>query len=173
MDVQKVKTVKQAEIDKEKQIIDADAQAKATERQAEGQLAATLKQAEGITATGSAEAAAETAKLLAPVTAQTTLAKEIGSNDGYQKYLVTIEQVKVGGEVGKAMAASLEKADLKIIANSGNVQEGVSGLTSILTPGGGTSIAGMLTALAQTEEGKQVLDAVTTKVTTVKPKKAA
>lgn len=176
MEVSKVNVVKQAEIDKEQQIINADAQAQATERQAQGQLAATLKNAEGITATGAATAAAETARLLAPVTAQTTLAKEIGSNENYQKYLVTIEQVKVSGEVGKAMAASLEKADLKVIANSGNVQDGVAGLTSILTPGGGTNIAGMLSALAQTDEGKQVLDAVTKKVTDIgapKPKKAA
>jgi flotillin len=187
MEVARVNTIKQTEINKDQAVINAEASAlvqvknaegsaQAKVKEAEGQLAATLKNAEGISATGAAQGAAEQAKLMAPVNAQIALAEKIGADEGYQKYLITIKQVEVGGEVGKAMAASLEKADLKVIANSGNVQEGVSGLTSILTPGGGTNIAGMLTALAQTDEGKQVLDAVAGKVAAVaapKPKKAA
>lgn len=164
MDVTRVKSVKQAEIDKEVKVVAADADAQSRTRIAEGELAATLKNAEGITATGRAQADAETAALLAPVTAQITLAEKIGQDAGYQKYLITIEQVKAAEEVGKAMAISLEKADLKIIANAGDVQTGVGNITSILTPAGGTNLAGMLSALAQTDEGKAVLDTLTNKI---------
>lgn len=160
MDVARVKATKQAEIDKDVKLVEADAQAQAATKQAEGELSATLKHAEGVAATGQAEASAETAKLLAPVTAQITLAEKIGQDQGYQNYLITIEQVKASEAVGKAMAASLEKADLKVIANSGDIQSGVSGLGSILSPAGGTNLAGMLSALAQTPEGSAVLDAV-------------
>jgi flotillin len=160
MEVARVKATKQAEIDKEVKLVQTEAEALAATRQAEGELAATRHTAEGITATGKAVADAETAKLLAPVTAQITLAEKIGEDEGYQRYLITIEQVKAAAEVGKAMAVSLEKADLKVIANAGDVQSGVSSLGSILSSSGGTNIAGMLSALAQTPEGEAVLDAV-------------
>lgn len=160
MEVARVKATRQAEIDKEVKLVQTEAEAVSATRQAEGELASTLRAAEGITATGKAQADAETARLLAPVTAQITLAEKIGQDEGYQNYLITIEQVKAGAEVGKAMAASLEKADLKVIANSGDIQSGVSGLGSILTPAGGTSLAGMLSALAQTPEGEGILNAV-------------
>jgi flotillin len=160
MEVSRVKATRQAEIDKEVKLVQTEAEALAATRQAEGELAATRHAADGITATGKAVADAETAKLLAPVTAQITLAEKIGEDEGYQRYLITIEQVKAAAEVGKAMAVSLEKADLKVIANAGDVQSGVSSLGSILSSSGGTNIAGMLSALAQTPEGEAVLDAV-------------
>jgi flotillin len=169
MDVVRVQTVKQAEIDKDTAIIAADRDAQAKVLEADGALKATLKTAEGIAATGKAQGDAEAAKLMAPVNAQIALAEKIGSDEGYQKYLVTIRGVEKDEAVGKAMAVALEKADLKVIANSGNVQDGVGGLGSILSSTGGTNLAGMATALAQTEEGKQLLDAVTSKVRS-KPK---
>jgi flotillin len=169
MDVVRVQTVKQAEIDKDTAIIAADRDAQAKVLEADGALKATLKTAEGIAATGKAQGDAEAAKLMAPVNAQIALAEKIGSDEGYQKYLVTIRGVEKDEAVGKAMAVALEKADLKVIANSGNVQDGVTSLGSILSSTGGTNLAGMATALAQTEEGKQLLDAVTSKVRS-KPK---
>ncbi len=46
-------------------------------------------EAQGIYAEGLAVAAAEQAKLMAPVEAQAQLAKEIGSNQGCQQYVIT------------------------------------------------------------------------------------
>ena len=59
------------------------------------------------------------------------------------------------------MAAALKEADLKVIANSGNVSGGISSLGDILSPSGGTQLAGMLEALGQTPAGKAVIQKLT------------
>lgn len=186
MEVKKVEEVKSAEIakevaivkaeqDKQVQVVNADAEKEATVRIAAGKLDATKKDAEGIQAVGSAKAEAEKAMLLAPVNAQLTLAKEIGENQNYQAYLIEVRKVEATEVVGKEMAAAMSKADLKVIANSGSVQNGVASLGDIFTPAGGTSIAGMLEALAQTDQGKALVAGLTTKLggTPAAPKKSA
>lgn len=65
-------------------------------------------------------------------------AKEIGNNEGYQKYLITIEQVKATQAVGIEQAKALSEADLKIIANAGNVENGMKSLMDIFSSNGGT-----------------------------------
>ncbi len=175
MEVKKVEEVKAAEIardvavvkaeqDKSVQVVNAEAEKEATVRIAAGKLDATKKDAEGIQAVGSAKAAAESAMLLAPVNAQLTLAKEIGENQSYQAYLIEVRKVEATEAVGKEMAVAMSKADLKVIANSGSVQNGVASLGDIFTPAGGTSIAGMLEALAQTDNGKALVEGVTAKL---------
>jgi flotillin len=175
MEVKKVEEVKSAEIakevavvkaeqDKQVQVVNADAEKEATVRIATGKLDATKKDAEGIAAVGTAKAEAEKQMLLAPVNAQITLANEIGSNEGYQAYLIEVRKVEATEVVGKEMAQAMSKADLKVIANSGSVQNGVASLGDIFTPAGGTSIAGMLEALAQTEQGKALVEGVTGKL---------
>lgn len=186
MEVQKVQSVRQAEIDrdvaavkaeqdkrvqvvnaeasKESQIIKAQAEKESTVHIADGNLTATLKQAEGIKAEGIAKAEAEKAILLAPVNAQLTLAKEIGENHNYQSYLIEVRKVEASQAVGIEMAGAMAKADLKVIANSGSVQNGVASLSDIFTPAGGTSIAGMLEALSQTDQGKALITGITNKI---------
>lgn len=183
MEVQKIKDVKTAEIakdvavvkaeqdrevlvvksevEKRQTVIAAEAKKEQTQVVAEGDLAAAQNEATGLKAIGEAKAAAEAAILLAPVTAQVTLAKEIGENPGYQTYLTTIEQIKAGQAVGVEMAQALKSADLKVIANAGDVQTGVSSLGGILSPSGGTAIAGALSALAQLPEGKALVERLT------------
>lgn len=177
MEVRKVEEVKTAEIakdvavvkaeqDKQVQVVNADAEKESTVRIATGKLDATKKDAEGIAAIGTAKAEAERQMLLAPVNAQITLATEIGSNEGYQAYLIEVRKVEASEVVGKEMAMAMAKADLKVIANSGSVQNGVASLGDIFTPSGGTSIAGMLEALSQTDQGKALVDGVVTKLNT-------
>lgn len=175
MEVQKVQHVKTAEIKRDVNIVEAETaqKVKVVEAQAEkeaavyvaeGKLQATLKDAEGVAAVGQAKAKAEEALLLAPVTAQVTLATEIGSNEGYQTYLIKIEQVKASQAVGIEMASAIKAADLKIIANSGTVQGGVTSLADVFTPAGGTSLAGMIEALSQTDSGKALVTGLTNKL---------
>lgn len=175
MEVKKVEEVKAAEIardvavvkaeqDKQVQVVNAEAEKEATVRIATGKLDATKKDAEGIQAVGSAKAEAEKAMLLAPVNAQLTLAKEIGENQSYQAYLIEVRKVEATEAVGKEMAGAMKEADLKVIANSGSVQNGVASLGDIFTPAGGTSIAGMLEALAQTDQGKALVAGITSKL---------
>lgn len=153
--------VVKSEAEKRQTVIAAEAQKERTQVVAQGDLAAAQNEAEGIKAIGEAKAKAEEALLMAPVTAQITLAKEIGENDGYQQYLITVEQIKAGQAVGTEMAQALKQADLKVIANAGDVQSGVASLGGVLSPAGGTSIAGMLTALSQLPEGKALVDRIT------------
>jgi flotillin len=107
---------------------------------------------------------------LARVTAEITLAEKIGTNEGYQDYLVklesvklqanvAIEQAKYGAEIGTAQAQNLTNADIKIITNTadGNVGGGVSKVMDLFSPKGGTALSGMFEAFAQTDAGKAVL----------------
>lgn len=128
---------------------------------AEGLLESKKRESEGIALEGNARAEAEKAMQLAPVQAQIVLAKEIGENVGYQQYLITVEQIKANQVVGVEQAKALEKADIKIIANSGDASSGIAKLGDMLTAKGGTSIGAMLEGLVQTETGKAVVDKFT------------
>lgn len=157
MAVLRVKDVKQAEIAKDVLIVDAQQQKQTTVIVAEGDLAEKLKEAEGIKAEGLAKAEAEKAMKMAPVMAQIELAKEIGSNEGYQKYLLGIEGLQVEQVVGVAKAEALKVSDLKVIANSGDVTTGVDKIMDIFSPKGGTAVGGMLEAFQNTEGGAALL----------------
>jgi flotillin len=183
MEVIKVNQVKQAEIDKEKEIIQAEmikrkieikaeADKFSVETEAAAKLEAEKKAALGVQAVGEAEAKiiaakgiseaeAEKAKQLASVTAQTELAKEIGENQSYQDYLIRVKTVEkeqiVEVAQAESMAKALASADLKILANSGDVQSGMSKFSDILSAKGGSQINGLLESLKQTEEGKAIL----------------
>jgi flotillin len=152
MDVVKVNQIRQAEIDKENAIINAEQHKRQIEIQAEAdkfkvetdakaQLEAKMKEAlaiksigeanaEIIKAKGLSEAEAKKQMELANVTAQTTLAREIGENASYQNYLVRIREVEITGEVNKvqyqSLATALAGADLKLLVNSGDVHSGLN-----------------------------------------------
>ena len=171
MEVQRVQEVKTAEIKKdvakvvaeqEKQVIVINAEANKQQLvvNAEGQLEAAKRNAEGIKVEGDAKASAEQAMLMAPVNTQITLAKEIGGNEGYQQYLITIRQVEANQAVGIEMAGAFSKADLKIIANAGDVGAGVGKLASVVSSAGGTNLGAMLEGLGQTADGKALINSV-------------
>ena len=188
MEVVKVNEIKQAEINKEKAIIAAEEAKRRTEIEAEAgkfkveteaaaMLEAQKKNAEGVKTLGQAEAdiikakgisEAESKKAmeLAGVTAQTTLAKEIGENKSYQEYLIKIREVEVTQIVGVAqyesMAKAMAGADLKLLVNSGDVHSGIGKLSDVFTAKGGSQINGLLESLKQTPEGKGLLNMVNT-----------
>ena len=178
MAVKKVEEEKRAEIDKNVAEIDAqkkkgiiviaaEADAEKAEKQkqqktyeAEAALVEEEKRAAGIKAVGDAEAAATTAMELAPVTAQIALAKEIGENDGYQKYLLGLEEIAANLEVGREKAQALKDSDIKIIANTGSPEEGFDSLMDVFTSKGGTKLGGMLEAIKNTDMGKSLFEKV-------------
>lgn len=184
MAVQQVNSVKAAEITKQVEIvaaeqkkqvavIDAEGQKQQTVLVAEGNLEATKRTAEGIQLTGSAKAEAEKAMQLAPVQAQITLAKEIGENQGYQNYLVTIRQIEKDEKVGIEQAAALEQADVKIIANTGDAINGLKSTMDLFTAKGGTQLGAAVEAFMQTPSGGKVMEAVTSQLTKGKTNGAA
>ncbi len=164
MEVTRVSTLRAAEIERERAVVAAETYHETKVRNATADLEATKAAAAGVVETGKAEGEAETARLLAPVTAQTKLAEEIGSNESYQQYLVTIRQVEANQAVGVEMARSIGKADLKVIANGGDIGSGMSNLTDLLSSAGGTKLGGLLTGLAQSDEGKALIDGAVKKL---------
>ena len=148
MDIERVKQVRTAEIKKESQLVEAE-QARQTQivraegerdaaiRKAEGDKQRTVLSAEGnlsqaqlgaqgIKAEGEAKALAEQLMLTAPVTAQITLAKEIGTNKGYQEYLVSIRTIEANQSVGQAQAKALESANVRIVATASDPAQGLT-----------------------------------------------
>jgi flotillin len=183
MEVVKVNQVKQAEIDREREIITAEQEKQKTEiraladkykveteagalleaRRKEAEATKTLgtAEAEVIKAKGISEAESRKAMELAGVTAQTTLAKEIGENKPYQDYLIRVKEVEVSQVVGVAqyesMAKALSTADLKLLVNSGDVHSGIGKLSDLFTSKGASQINGLLEGLKQTDEGNGLL----------------
>ena len=147
MQVRQVETVRAAEIARDAKVVSAEADRRKTEIDAE----AAKRKAE-------LEADAEEKMQLASVTAQTSLAKEIGENQGYQQYLIEIRKVEATEKVGLEQAKNINGSNIKIIANAGNVTDGLNSALDVLTPKGGANFAGALEAFAATEAGKALLD---------------
>jgi flotillin len=172
MAVKQVNDVRAAEIAKGVQLVQADQEKQAAVIRAEGEKQRTITiaegsleqmklNAEGVRAQGDAKGAAETAVLMAPVNSQIALAREIGANQEYQKYLVTIRQIEASQTVGIEQAKALTAAEIKVIANAGNVVDGAKSAMELLTPKGGLQIGAMLETLRQTDAGKAVVEALT------------
>lgn len=172
-DAQQVQVVRAQEIERDRQAIEAEAHARVKVitaeadknvriRAAEASLEETNLHAQGIKNEGDAKAHAESQLLLAPVNAQIALAKEIGSNPGYQQYLVARDAVEASKEVGLRQAGALEKSDIKIIANADNAAEGLTSAGRVISSKGGLNIASMLEGIAQTQQGQELLKNVGT-----------
>jgi flotillin len=190
MEVVSVEQVRKAEIDKEVQIVGANrdrevqvisaekdkkvniVKAEGTKQQtvlvAEGNLSSKKLEAEGILAEGTSKAESSKLMQLAPVQAQITLAKEIGENEGYQKYLISIKQIDAAQAVGVKQAEALTNADIKVITNSGSPSEGLSNVMDLFSSKGGTQLSAMLEAIRNSDTGKAILDKVTSTPSTKK-----
>lgn len=157
MAVLMVQNLRAAEIEREVQLVKAQQNKDTAVLIADGQLEAKRREAQGITAEGEARAAAEKAMQLAPVEAQIVLAREIGNNENYQNYLVTVRKVEAAQAVGIAQADALQKANIKVIANSGTPGEGLTNVMDLFSSNGGTKVGAMLEALANTESGEALM----------------
>jgi flotillin len=171
MAVERVKTVQEAEINRDANIVFAEQQKQVTIKQAEAakqqvvlqaeaNLETQTKAAEGRRLVGEAEGAALYASEMAPVNAQIALAKEIGENQGYQTYLVTLKQIEAGQAVGTEAAKALEKAGIKIIATAGTPAEGMKSVMDAMTPAGAAKIGAALETLGNMPAVQQLLGAI-------------
>ena len=160
MSVLQVQSTRTAEIEKQVKVVQAQ-QVKETDIiLADGQLESKRREAESIRLQGEAKAKAEQSMLMAPVDAQITLAKEIGNNENYQKYLVTLEQVKAAASVGIEQAKALANADIKVITNSEKPGTGLTDVMDLFSSKGGIQVGAMLDGLAATETGKKLVSKI-------------
>jgi len=146
-----------AEGERQKRVIAAEADKAETVLVADGKLQESLKNAEGILAIGTSNAETKRLAEMATVTPQIVLATEIGENPAYQDYLIRIRSVEKDEVVGSAQAKALQDAGIKVIANTGNVNSGVSSVMDLFTSKGGTEIAAMAEAISQTDAGAALL----------------
>ncbi len=171
MAILEVQNVRQAEITQKSQVISAEqakqvavigaeAEKQGTILVADGTLEAAKRNAEAVTVQGVAKGAAEKAFLMAPVEAQIALAQEIGQNEAYQTYLISVKQIDAGQVVGIEQAQALKAAQIKVIANAGTPIEGVKTVMELLTSKGGVQLGAALEALKQTEAGAALLGAI-------------
>ena len=141
---------------------EAAARLEAQKKEAEGKASIGKAEAEVIMLKGTSDAEAKKLMELAGVTAQTTLAKDIGDNKSYQEYLLKLKEIEVSQVVGVAQYESIAKAladaDLKLLINSGDVHSGIGKLSDLFTAKGGSQLNGMIEALKQTDEGQAILD---------------
>ncbi|NQY58531.1 SPFH domain-containing protein [Cognatishimia sp.] len=148
----------QAEQEKEKSIIIAKGNKEQTILVADGKKEAKLLEAQGIEAEGNARASAEKEMQRAPVEAKIELAKEIGSNTGYQQYLIEVRKVEASEAVGIEQAKALQDAEIKVITNSNSPNSGLDNVMDLFSSKGGTQVGAMLEGLSNTETGQKVLD---------------
>jgi flotillin len=149
--------VVKAEQDKQVAVVTAEGNKASTVTIAQGALEAAQFNAKGIEAVGVAEGVAERAKLQAPVDTQIMLAKEIGENQGYQEYLIKVRTVEKDQAVGIEQAQALKAANIKVIANTGDVTTGINKVTDLFTSQGGLSAGAALEAFANTDAGAALL----------------
>lgn len=161
MEIVSVEVQRKAEIEKSAAVVKAEQEKQVTVTVAEGKLEQAKREAEGTRTTGVAQADAAKAMQLAPVEAQITLAKEIGENQGYQTYLVTLRQIEATQAVGIAQAAALKEADIKVIANTGDAPSGIDSIGQLFTSKGGVAVGAALEGLKNTPEGAKVIDRLT------------
>lgn len=154
MDVERVAKVRDAQIVKDKEVVAAEQDKQTRVIIAEGELQAEQRNAEAIRVVGVAKADAEKAMVLAPVQAQIVLAKEIGENQGYQEYLISIEAIKANQTVGVEQAQALQDADVKVITTSSKPGEGLSSVGELFTPKGGVNVGSMLEGFINTPAGE-------------------
>lgn len=164
MAVVQVNDIRRAEITKQQGIIKAEEDKQKAVLAAEAHLESERRSAEAVLVTGQARAESEKLLQLAPVEAQIVLAKEIGENQGYQNYLITIRQVEASQAIGLAQAGALEKADVKVIANTGgDAGSGLSSVGELFSAKGGLGLGAALEALSNTGVGKDILGKMTGK----------
>ena len=158
MEVARIKGTRAAENDRQVQLVRSEQDKQTMILRAEGELESVKRKSDGIALEGKAKADAERAMLLAPVEAQTTLAKEIGANKSYQDYLISIENVKANQAVGIEQAKALTAAQIKIIANTGDAPSGMKSVMDLFSSKGGTQVGAMIEGLSNTDAGKAALN---------------
>lgn len=126
-------------------------------KNAEGNYITMAKNAEGIHKEGEANAEATRLMEIAKVSWQIELAEKISEKPTYMEYLQMIEAIKASEKVGVSRSTALEKAEMKIMANSNNVDDGVNNMLELFSSKWGTSIGSMLENLNNTELGRELI----------------
>ena len=147
-----------SEAERQHQILVAEGEKQKAFLAAEALLETKDKEAQGIAKIGAAEAEAKQKLEVSMVSGQIELAKEIGGNEGYQHYLISIRQIEANQAIGIEQAKALSHSDMKFIINDEKVDKGLTRVGELFSSTGGTKIAAALEGLNQSDLGKAVID---------------
>jgi flotillin len=160
--VQAQQSLTTAKIEKDRQVVQAEQNRDTSVLVADGFLESERRKAQAVKLTGEARADAEKALAMAPIQAQIALAHEIGQNNGYQNYLVNMRQVEASQMVGIEQAKALTQAEIKVIANTGgSPSTGLQSISELFSSKGGVALAAMAEGLTQTDTGKALINKLT------------
>ena len=146
-----------SEAERQHQILVAEGEKQKAFLAAEALLETKDKEAQGIAKIGAAEAEAKQKLEISLVSGQIELAKEIGGNEGYQSYLISIRQIEANQAIGIEQAKALSHSDMKFIINDEKVDKGIQRVGELFSSTGGTKIAATLEGLNQSELGKALI----------------
>ena len=147
-----------SEAERQHQILVAEGEKQKAFLAAEALLETKDKEAQGIAKIGAAEAEAKQKLEVSMVSGQIELAKEIGGNEGYQHYLISIRQIEANQAIGIEQAKALSHSEMKFIINDEKVDKGLTRVGELFSSTGGTKIAAALEGLNQSDLGKAVID---------------
>ncbi len=189
MEVLKITEIKKAEIAKEKAIIEANkekekkiieaealkleqgAKAEAdlitSTKKADWQLVTMTKNAEGIKLEWAAQAESKRLLELALIAWQIELAEKIANSPSYIEYLSTIRAIEAGEKVWMSKAEALKNADMKVIANSWDVNSWFNSILDIVSSKWWTAIWSLLDNLKNTEVWNLLLEKLLSKNTSL------
>lgn len=155
------KTVINAEAAQKEVELQAEAEKKRIELVSEGNLTQATNNAKGIEAEGEAKAGAEEKMRKAQVAGDIALAEQIGSNEGYQRYLLGIRQLEAGEAVGVEQAKNLDGSNIRIISGAGEgIQGSVSKVMDLFSAQGGLALGTALEAFTGTKAGQDAVSAI-------------
>jgi len=152
--------IKMSEANKQNAILAAQASKETQQLTSEGLLASQENEAKGVAAIGKATAEAIEAKGLAEIAPQVELSVKIGENKEYQDFLIRQQNVSKEQAVGIAQAEALGKSDVKIIANSGDIDGGIKSFGQAFSAKGGLEIGSMLESFISTPAGEALVTKV-------------
>ena len=156
-EVKEVSIVK-AEGDKQEMVLKAEGIKSDLTLKSEGKLAEQQNEALGVLAIGESDAKAKLLLNMADVDPEITLSNAIGSNEGYQNYLNTEKAINAQRDVGVEAAKAMSDGDLKVIVNSGDANSGVNNMMDLFSSKGGTALGAMIDAGMNTDGGKALID---------------
>ncbi|MDR0759369.1 MAG: hypothetical protein LBF74_04580, partial [Treponema sp.] len=80
--------------------------------------------------------------------------------EAYQQYLIAVEQIKAARDIGIEQAQNIGRADIKILANSGDIQTGIEKVTDVFSSKGGSALSGLFESLKQIPEGEGLVNSI-------------
>ena len=148
--------VKAAQAQKEQVELEAQATKTQIELKAEANLKAAKNEAIGIEAKGKASACAKQLDKEAEVAGDILLKDKVTGDENYQDFMIKQAKVEADKAIGVEQAKNLSNANITIYATDGNIQQGVTNASKILSPKMGLDLASTLDSFANTEVGKKI-----------------